>query len=283
MYCRLKCCNGALVWNLFLLFSLILFVFLITSCIRENQSAVNDKARASSSTEKFALIPFESDQQEVRFQSSDGTWLAGQFDWVKGNKKVPLVFIIHHSGPVDRDSYQYMAAFLVPAGYSVFRFDKRGTGSSEGTYGCCEAEDALAAYEAAIQQTYKPLPKVFIIAQSIGTQILAERYEDFEKVHPPDSVILLSNLLEGEEIIPIKAKVHIIISDQEPHLEKIGVEAANAHNRVHQSGASVFIAENTEHTLFDITQGPIDWNDPRWPYRFSQSAKESILGWLGNQ
>lgn len=266
--------------NVRLLAFLTLFGLLSLSCIRDSRSEINGTHQTVHPTEVFELIPFESDRQEIRFQSSDGTWLAGQFDWVRDNQRAPLVFIIHHSGSVDRDSYQYMAAFLVPAGYSVFRFDKRGTGSSEGTYGCCEAEDALAAYKAAIQQSHKPLPKVFIVAQSIGTQILADRYKDFENVHPPDGVILLSNLLEGEQIIPIESKVHIIISDQEPNIEKIGIEAADAHRRMHQSGASVFIVENSEHTLFDISDGPIEWDDPKWPYRFSQSAKESILGWL---
>jgi alpha/beta superfamily hydrolase len=30
--------------------------------------------------------------------------------------------------------------------HTVFRFDRRGTGMSGGEYGCCENEDALAAY-----------------------------------------------------------------------------------------------------------------------------------------
>lgn len=259
---------------------LMLCAFLFSACIGDNRLELKSTPQTISPTNTFELIPFESDEQEIQFKSSDGTWLTGQFDWVKNSTKTPLVFIIHHSGPVDRDSYQYMAAFLVPAGYSVFRFDKRGTGSSGGTYGCCEAEDALAAYKAVFQQRHRSLSKVFIIAQSIGTQILASRYDDFQKVYPPDGVILLSNLLEGNDIIPIKSKVHIIISDQEPNLEKIGVEAASAHRRVHQNGASVFIVKHTEHTLFDVSEGPIDWNDPGWPYRFSDLAKESILKWL---
>lgn len=263
-----------------LFYLLMLFGFLFGSCIVGDSRALKETPGTPRPTDVFEMIPFESDRQEIKFQSSDGTWLAGQFDWVKDSTKAPLIFIIHHSGPVDRNSYQYMAAFLVPAGYGVFRFDKRGTGSSGGTYGCCEAEDALAAYKGAVQQSHKPFSKVFIIAQSIGTQILADRYEDFEMVYPPDGVILLSNLLEGDEIIPIKSKVHIIISDQERNIEQIGVEAVNAHRRVYQSGASFFIVRNAEHTLFDVSEGPINWNDPGWPYRFSQSAKESILGWL---
>ena len=72
------------------------------------------------------LIPFEATTQEFFFESQNNVQLAGQLDWPPGQDRPPLIFIMHHSGPVDRDSYQYLAARLVPAGYAVFRFDKRG-------------------------------------------------------------------------------------------------------------------------------------------------------------
>ncbi len=231
----------------------------------------------------FKRIPFETMAQEVSFQSEDGTRLAGQLDRPPGQANPPLVFIIHHSGAVDRDAYQYLAARLVPAGYAVFRFDKRGTGRSEGTYGCCEDSDALAAYRAAVAQDGIDMSRVFIVAQSIGTRILAGRFEEFAQVHRPAGVVLLSSLLPGKDILAIQAPLHIIISDSEPDLAALGEDAVKAHRAAYGYGASYFIAPHTEHTLFDISGGPIDWSDPNWPEKFSQDAWLSLLGWLENQ
>lgn len=231
----------------------------------------------------FKRIPFKTMAQEVSFQSEDGTRLAGQLDRPPGQVRPPLIFIIHHSGAVDRDAYQYLAARLVPAGYAVFRFDKRGTGRSEGTYGCCEDSDALAAYRAAVTQDDIDTQRIFIVAQSIGTRILAERFEEFARIHQPAGVVLLSSLLPGEDILAIKAPLHIIISDSELNLAALGEDAVKAHQAAYNYGASYFIAPHTEHTLFDISDGPIDWSDPNWPEKFSQDAWLSLLGWLENQ
>jgi alpha-beta hydrolase superfamily lysophospholipase len=218
--------------------------------------------------------------QEVVFQSSDGTRLAGQFDWPPGQTRPPLVFIIHHADPIDRHQYQFLATRLLPAGYAVFRFDKRGTGRSGGAYGCCEDDDALAAYRAAIERGGFDPERVFIVAQSIGTRILADRFAEFEQIHQPTGVILLSNLLENEEVLAIKAPLHIIVSDSEPNLAAIGPGAVQAHQAAYDYGASVYVALQTEHTLFDISAGPIDWSDPSWPEKFHSGAWQSLLSWL---
>lgn len=227
------------------------------------------------------LIPFDATTQLVTFQSRDGTRLAGQFDLPPGLTSPPLVFIIHHSGAVDRDSYQYLAARLVPAGYAVFRFDKRGTGKSQGQYGCCEDNDALAAYRAAVADANE---RVFMLAQSIGTKILADRWKEFEQIRHPDGVVLLSNLLERQEIVTINAPIHIIISDSEARMDAIGEGAVNAHRIAYPKyKASFQVIPNTEHTLFDISSGQIDWSDPNWTRRFHPAAWQSLKNWLDGQ
>lgn len=231
----------------------------------------------------FKLIPFDSKPQEVRFEGKDGVSLAGQFDWSPNNSQSPLVFIIHHADPIDRNYYQYLAARLVPAGYAVFRFDKRGTGQSEGSYGCCEADDALAAYRAAIAQGGFDSTRVFIVAQSIGTKILAERFDEFARIHQPAGVVLLSNLLKNEEILAIKSPLHIIVSDSEPELAAIGEGAARAYQTAYDYDVSFYIASQTEHSLFDISSGPIDWADPTWPDRFHNGTWVSLINWLNTQ
>lgn len=227
------------------------------------------------------LIPFDASTRLITFQSRDGTRLAGQFDLPPGLTSPPLVFIIHHSGAVDRDSYQYLAARLVPTGYAVFRFDKRGTGASQGEYGCCEDDDAVAAYRAAVADAPK---RVLIIAQSIGTKILADRWKEFEQIRHPDGVVLLSNLLERQQVVAINAPIHIIISDSESRMDAIGEDAANAHRSAYPKyKASFQVISNTEHTLFDISSGQIDWSDPNWTLRFHPEAWQSLKNWLDGQ
>jgi len=225
-------------------------------------------------------IPFEATSQQISFSGQDGTLLAGQLDWPPGRVGPPLVIIIHHSGPVARDNYQFLAARLVPAGYAVFRFDKRGTGQSGGQYGCCEDGDALAAYQAAVEQVGFDPSRVFIVAQSIGTEIVARHFSEFEQQHKPAGVILLSSLLENEEVLAIKAPVHIIVSDSESNLSALTDGAVKAHLSLYDYGASFYVASRTEHTLFDISTGPVDWSDPKWPEKFHFGAWMSLLQWL---
>ena len=219
------------------------------------------------------------ERRQVRF-ASRGVTLAGELDLPSGDGPAPLVFVIHHSGPVDRDSYGYLAELLVAEGYAVFRFDKRGTGMSGGEYGCCESEDALAAYRAVTAQDGIDQCNVFIVAQSVGTLYLAERFEEYVQAHLPRGVVLLSNLLDANSIDVIAAPVHIIISDSEPKVDHLGRAAAEAHRDKYSFGASTYVAEHTEHTLLDIRAGPIDWNDPEWTQRYHRGAMESLIDWL---
>jgi pimeloyl-ACP methyl ester carboxylesterase len=223
-----------------------------------------------------------SEQHQIRF-SNQGVALAGELDLPPGNALAPLVFVIHHSGPVTRDSYGYLVELLVEEGYAVFRFDKRGTGMSEGEYGCCESEDALAAYRAATAQDGIDNRNVFIVAQSIGTLHLAERFEQYVQTHPPRGVVLLSNLLDADSIDLIAAPIHIIVSDSEADIDAIGPAAAEAHRNEYSFGASYYIAEQTEHNLFDIRTGPIDWSDPEWVERYHRGAMQSLVDWLDDQ
>lgn len=256
-------------------FFLLLFVLALCTggCAPARDQAVN----GISPTPDLRHIARE--QRQVRFDS-DGVPLAGELDLPSGTTQAPLIFVLHHSGPVDRDAYGYLAELLVAEGYAVFRFDKRGTGASGGEYGCCEGKDALAAYGAAVVQDGIDWRNVFIIAQSIGTQLLAERFEEYARAQPPRGVVLLSSLLRAGTIDAIAAPVHIIVSDSETDLADIGPAAAEAHRKAYPYGASYYIAEHTEHNLFDIGDGPIDWSDPNWVQRYHRGAMKSLIDWL---
>jgi pimeloyl-ACP methyl ester carboxylesterase len=248
---------------------LLTLVLALCSC-RANTSAVPPTPQLEQITRE---------RRQIRFVSQ-GVRLAGELDLPLGDAPAPLAFVIHHSGPVDRDSYGYLAELLVQEGYAVFRFDKRGTGASGGEYGCCESLDALAAYRAVVPEDGIDRCNVFIVAQSIGTRHLVERFEGYARAQPPRGVVLLSSLLDAHDIQAIRAPVHIVISDSEPRVEQLGRLAVEAHQDKYPFGASYYVAEQTEHTLFEIRTGPIDWNDPEWTQRYHRGAIKSLINWL---
>jgi hypothetical protein len=225
------------------------------------------------------LTAVAAERREVRFMS-EGVKLVGELALPHGSRPAPLAVIIHHSGPVGRDAYGYMAELLLPAGFAVFRFDKRGVGASGGSYGCCEEADALAAYRAAVIQPDVDPCRIFIIAQSRGTEHLAAHFGEYDAAAPPRGVALLSNLLGPDRIGVIAAPVQIIVSDSEPNLAAIGSDAAAAHRAQHPFGADVYVAAGSEHSLFDTSDGPIDWSDPAWVRRYHRGAMATLIAQL---
>jgi pimeloyl-ACP methyl ester carboxylesterase len=221
------------------------------------------------------------ERRELRFESG-GVTLAGELDLPLADNP-PLVFIVHHSGPVTRDAYGYLAEILTRAGYAVMRFDKRGTGKSGGAYGCCEADDALAAYEAMMKEEGFDRCNVFVVAQSLGTQHVADRFAELARAQQPRGVALLSNLLGPDRIAAIAAPIYIIVSDSEPNMNVISKDAVQAHRAAFSFGATDYIAVGSEHSLFDISAGPIDWGDPLWVTRYHRGAMQSLVDWLNAQ
>lgn len=269
-------CESARMRRLASVWTLLLILLLISCVLSVLDHGAQPAPLLADALPTPRLEGIAAERREVRFVSGD-VELAGELDLPVGSGPHPLVFIIHHSGPVPRDAYGYLTEVLLRAGYAVFRFDKRGTGASGGVYGCCESDDALAAYRAAVAQDGIDRCRVFIVAQSIGTQYLAEQYQAYVQVQRPRGVALLSNLLRADDIVRIDAPLIVIVADSEPELNAIGAEAVAAHNACYASGSKLYIAEGAEHTLFDIRSGPIDWNDPAWVDRYHRGAMQALV------
>lgn len=92
-------------------------------------------------------------QQQVTFQSRDGTRLAGTLTLPTGAlKSLPAIVLAHGSGAQDRNGYASVMAVLADAlaarGRAVLVYDKRGVGGSGGDWSragfATLAEDAIA-------------------------------------------------------------------------------------------------------------------------------------------
>jgi hypothetical protein len=222
--------------------------------------------------------------REWAVPAADGTPLMAQVDLPAGDAPFAAAIIVHHSGAVDRCAYDYLAQRLVAAGVAAVRFDKRGTGRSGGDHGCCEGEDALAVYRAARALADLDPSRTLLIAQSIGTRHLVDSFGEALASDPPAGIVLLSSLLAGDELVRLPGPLLVILADSEPNLAAVGPEAVDRYRA--EFGDSVddevtlYIAEGAEHTLFDVTAGPIDWQDPAWRTRFHAGAAATLDAWL---
>ena len=100
-------------------------------------------------------------------------------------ENIPLVVIIHGSGPVDRDgnvkgmemnAYKYIAEFFASLGIASLRYDKRGAGESGGDFYTTGMWDLVNDGAAAVEAVRK-LPeinpeRIFLLGHSEGAVLL---------------------------------------------------------------------------------------------------------------
>src|SRR6185295_12539546 len=100
--------------------------------------------------------------------AGDGVRLSGQIDYptpLPHQHSFPLLFVLHHAGCDARDGYLPFAEAGLAAGYAVFRWDKRGTGRSGAGGRGSTTQDAVNAYEIALEQAHVDRKLVIILAQ----------------------------------------------------------------------------------------------------------------------
>jgi uncharacterized protein len=96
-------------------------------------------------------------RRELRFVSA-GTILAGTFSLPEGDGPWPAIVTVHGASGGTRDFrlFLHLEALLVPAGFAVLRYDRRGSGASDGDFMAADfaqlAADCLAAVTLAIAQ-----------------------------------------------------------------------------------------------------------------------------------
>jgi hypothetical protein len=187
--------------------------------------------------------------------AGDGVRLAGQLDYPApptGSRTFPLIFILHHAGSDDRSGYQAFADIGLEAGYAVFRWDKRGTGRSGAGGRGSTTQDAVNAYEVALEQPRIDRRRVIILAQDAGTGLLGSSFGLFARVQPPYGVILATNTLGEEEALAIESRLLIVVgqNDWNPW-QKLGKTVCDTHNAAYKHGASYYVAPYADRMLID--------------------------------
>lgn len=208
--------------------------------------------------------------------AGDGVRLAGQIEYpdrpVPSNG-YPLVFILHHAGCEARDHYQHYAELALESGYAVFRWDKRGTGRSGAGGRGSTTQDAVNAYEMALDQPDINHRRVIILAQGAGTGLIGSSFGLFARIQRPCAVILAANMLDEQAVLAIDTHVHIIIGQEDWNPWQLyGRAAALAHKATYKYGASYYAAPSADRMLMDPRQDP-----PAFHY----GAASAIRKWLG--
>jgi pimeloyl-ACP methyl ester carboxylesterase len=164
----------------------------------------------------------------------------------------PLIFFLHHSGGNTRDDFRHYARVGLKSGYAVFRWDKRGTGRSGAGGRGSSTQDAINAYESALELPMVNRNRAVILAQCSGTQLLGGSFGQFACIAYPYGVILAGNKLDEQAILAIDARIHILIGEEDwTPWQRFARAACKAHNAVYEHGASYYVAPQADRLLMD--------------------------------
>lgn len=197
--------------------------------------------------------------QELVF-AGDGVRLSGQIDYPYSpppQGQYPLIFVLHHAGCEAREGYQHFADIGLECRYAVFRWDKRGTGHSGAGGRGSTTQDAVNAYEIALDQPKIDHKRVIILAQGAGTALLGSSFGLFARIQHPYGVILATNMLDETAIKAIDTRVQIIVGQDDWNpWQKYGKAACDAHNATYRHGASFYVAPFADRSLRDQRSDP---------------------------
>lgn len=184
--------------------------------------------------------------------AGDQVGLSGQIDAPdhKTRKTYPLLFVIHHAAAPNREGYTSFTDLALECNYAVFRWDKRGSGRSGGGARGSTIQDAVNAYEIALEQTAVRRQNAVILALGAGSALLGSSFGLFARVQRPIGVLLISNQLNSRQILALDTRIMLVsgASDWNAAPEYTAI-AAQTHRQTYSHGADAFIAPNADGML----------------------------------
>ncbi|MFW5691016.1 MAG: alpha/beta hydrolase family protein [Chloroflexota bacterium] len=193
--------------------------------------------------------------------AGDGVRLAGQIDYPTTprppDRGYPLVFMLHHVGWNSREDYRHYTLTALNIGHAVFRWDKRGTGRSGASGRGSATQDAVNAYETALEQPDVDFRRAVILAQNEGSLMLGSAFGLFARIQRPAGVILAGNMLNKDAIAAIDAPLFIAQGERDWHRwEQFARDAATAHRERLPYGAEYYVANNADRMLMTGEEKP---------------------------
>ncbi len=193
--------------------------------------------------------------REIAF-AGDDVCLSGQINYPNPPSPegglYPLIFVLPHAGCCSRDDFEAYVRLGLDVGHAVFRWDKRGTGRSGAGGRGSTTQDAINAYETALNQPRVDPHRVVVLAQGEGSLMLGQSFGLFARVHPPAAVLLTANMLDAEQVLAVDAPLQIISSDKDWHDWEVYAKAASeAHDQAYSHGAFYYVAPEASRFLAD--------------------------------
>ncbi len=220
-------------------------------------------------------------QRELIFHG-DTVRLAAQIDYpTSPPPKVgfPLIFVLPHAGAHTRRDYDHYTALALECGYAVFRWDKRGSGSSGSSGRGSPLQDAITAYQTALAQPGINRQHVVILGQNEGTLMLSDIFADLERTQPPRAAVLIGNLLDRHDILKVRTEVRILIGEDDWISSTVyGHEPCEAHQVAYGFRSQFSDAHNADRLLRDTR-----YSDSRMHTGARQLLKDWLTTLLGTQ
>lgn len=217
-------------------------------------------------------LPSVGTSETVSF-AGDDVRLAGQIDYPMGVAPAagfPLIFIIQHATCNSRKEFEHITKLGTELNAAVFRWDKRGTGSSGSGGSGSITQDTLGAYRAVVTRPDIDAARVVVYAQNEGTMLFAEVYKQFRQICKPRGAVLAGNMLDEKAILALDIPLHIIVSKNDWNAWQIYAEAAaDAHAEKYKLTPSFYVATNTNRRLMYTNGGT-----------FHRGAETSMKHWL---
>lgn len=122
----------------------------------------------------FMKAKFNVEAKEVKFKAQDGKLMVGWYFQNSAKKDAPVV-LVSHGNASNVECRVGIAAYLLFAGTSVFLYDYRGYGESQGEASLKNlVPDARSAYDYLVQgMHYKP-DQIILYGESIGCGVTSD-------------------------------------------------------------------------------------------------------------